>query len=210
MAFDFKKELRGLYCPKGSPEVVAVPRARYAAVRGRGDPNEEGGDYKRSIAVLYAVSYTLRMSSKAGHSIPGFFEYVVPPLEGFWHQEGAGGVAGGDKSSLRWISVMRLPDFVTEEEISWAKDAASKKKGIDCSSAELLAVDEGLCVQMMHLGPFEDEPATIGRMEAFVAENGYEDDSSESRLHHEIYLSDPRRVQPERWRTAIRLPIRKV
>lgn len=204
MAFDFKKEYREFYLPKNRPELVQVPRANYIAVRGTGDPNEEGGAYQQAISVLYSVAYTLKMSHKTDHKIEGFFEYVVPPLEGFWWQEGAAVPDLADKSAFHWISVIRLPDFVTEEDFAWAVETAARKKQLDCSKAEFLTLEEGLCVQMMHLGPFDREAESVALMESFLAENGYETDFSDTRLHHEIYLSDARRVPPEKWKTVLR------
>ena len=209
MAFDFKKEYREFYMPKSKPEIVTVPRANYIAVRGEGDPNEAGGTYQAAIGVLYSVAYTLKMSYKTDHRIEGFFEYVVPPLEGFWWQDGIAGVDYTKKSAFHWISVIRLPDFVTEADLAWAVDTASKKKRMDCSSAEFLTIDEGLCVQVLHIGPYDDEPATVAVMDAFLAENGYVNDLSATRLHHEIYLSDARKTAPEKLKTVIRHPIRK-
>ncbi len=209
MAFDFKKEYREFYLPKNTPEIVTVPAANYIAVRGRGDPNEPDGAYQRAIAVLYAVAYTLKMSYKTDYRISGFYEYVVPPLEGFWEQEGRDGIDYADKAAFRWVSVIRLPDFVTEADLRWAAETAERKKKLDCSSAEFLTVEEGLCVQIMHNGPFDDEPATVALMDRFLAERGYENDLGPDRLHHEIYLSDARKVPPEKWKTVIRHPIRK-
>ena len=209
MAFDFKKEYREFYLPKATPEIVTVPPANYIAVRGEGDPNIEGGAYQQAISVLYAAAYTLKMSYKTDYRIEGFYEYVVPPLEGFWWQEGVEGIDYSDKSSFCWISVIRLPDFITEKDFNWAVETASKKKKLDCSAAEFLTMDEGLCVQIMHLGPFDDEPASVAKMDAYLAENGYENDLSDTRLHHEIYLSDARKVVPEKWKTVIRHPIRR-
>ena len=208
MAFDFKKEYKEFYMPKNAPQIVTVPPASYIAVRGEGDPNEEGGAYQRAIGVLYAVAYTLKMSYKTDYRIEGFYDYVVPPLEGFWRQDGAEGIDYSDKSSFRWISVIRLPDFITEKDVDWAKENAAKKKKLDCSQAEFLTVDEGLCVQIMHNGPFDNEPATVEIMDRFIKENGYENDMRGGRLHHEIYLSDARKVDPEKWKTVIRHPIR--
>lgn len=209
MAFDFKKEYKEFYMPKCKPEIVTVPKANYIAVRGEGDPNEDGGAYQAAIGVLYSVAYTLKMSYKTEHKIEGFFEYVVPPLEGFWWQDGIAGVDYSKKSAFHWISVIRLPDFVTEADLAWAVDTASKKKHIDCSSAEFLTVEEGLCVQILHVGSYDDEPATVAVMDAFLAENGYVNDLSDTRLHHEIYLSDARKTAPEKLKTVIRHPIRK-
>ena len=209
MAFDFKKEYRDLYQPKDSPCIVDVPRATYIAVRGKGNPNEEGGAYQQAIGVLYAIAYTLKMSYKTDYKINGFYEYVVPPLEGFWWQDGVCGVDYSDKSSFSWISVIRLPDFISKEDFDWAVKTAVKKKKIDCSGAEYLTVDEGLCVQIMHNGPFDDEPATVEVMDKYLIDKGYENDFSDTRMHHEIYLSDPRKTAPEKWKTVIRHPIRK-
>ena len=201
MAFDFKKEYKEFYMPKNKPEIVIVPKANYIAVKGKGDPNEEGGAYQQAISVLYAVAYTLKMSYKTDHKIVGFFEYVVPPLEGFWWQDH---IAGVD------YTVIRLPDFITKEDFEWAVDTAAKKKKLDCSSAEFLTIDEGLCAQIMHLGAFDDEPATVALMDAYLERNGYVNDMNMERLHHEIYLSDARKVAPEKWKTVIRHPIKKI
>ena len=196
--------------PKNKPEIVHVPKANYIAVRGKGNPNEEGGAYQQAVGVLYAVAYTLKMSYKTDHRIEGFFDYVVPPLEGFWWQDHTDGVDYSDKSTFNWISVIRLPDFVTAADFSWAVEAATKKKKLDCSSVEYLTMEEGLCVQIMHTGPFDDEPATVALMDDYLAQNGYVNDFSQDRLHHEIYLSDARKVAPEKWKTVIRHPVRKV
>ncbi len=209
MAFDFKKEYKEFYLPKNRPEIVTVPRANYIAVRGQGDPNEEGGAYQAAIGVLYAVAYTLKMSYKTDHRIEGFYEYVVPPLEGFWRQEGVQGVDYANKAAFRWISVIRLPDFVTEADFRWAVETVAKKKKLDCAAAEFLSIEEGLCVQILHEGPFDEEPATVALMDRYLAEKGYENDFSDTRQHHEIYLSDARKVAPEKWKTVIRHPIRK-
>ena len=209
MAFDFKKEYKEFYMPKNTPQIVDVPKANYIAVRGKGDPNEDGGAYKQAIGVLYAISYTLKMSYKTDYKIDGYFEYVVPPLEGFWWQDGIDGVDCSRKDSFSWLSVIRLPDFVTEKDFRWAVETAEKKKKLDCSAAGLLTIDEGLCVQIMHTGSYDDEPATIEIMDRYLAENGYVNDFSGSRMHHEIYLSDARKVVPEKLKTVIRHPIRK-
>lgn len=210
MPFDFKKEYKEFYMPKNKPEIVTVPKANYIAVRGKGNPNEEDGAYQKAIGVLYAVAYTLKMSYKTDYKIEGFFEYVVPPLEGFWWQDNADGIDYSDKDSFNWISVIRLPDFVSEKDFEWAVEIATKKKKLDCSSAEFLTLDEGLCVQIMHIGPFDNEPETVAVMDKFLEENGYMNDLSETRLHHEIYLSDARKVEPLKWKTVIRHPIKKI
>ena len=208
MAFDFKKEYKEFYMPKNKPEIVNVPAANYIAVRGTGDPNEEGGAYQQAISVLYAVAYTLKMSYKTDYRIAGFYDYVVPPLEGFWWQDNVEGIDYTDKSRFSWISVIRLPDFITRKDFDWAVEMAAKKKNLDCSMAEFLTVDEGLCVQIMHVGPFDNEPETVAVMDRFLAENGFQNDFSNTRLHHEIYLSDARKVPPEKWKTVIRHPVK--
>lgn len=209
MAFDFKKEYKEFYMPKNKPEIVTVPQANYIAVRGKGNPNEIDGAYQKAISILYAVAYTLKMSYKTDHKIEGFFEYVVPPLEGFWWQDNVDGIDYADKAAFNWISVIRLPEFITQKDFEWAVETASEKKKLDCSSAEFLTVDEGLCVQIMHIGAFDDEPQTVTLMDEYIAQNGYENDITESRLHHEIYLSDARKVAPEKWKTVIRHPIKR-
>lgn len=209
MAFDFKKEYKEFYMPKNKPEIVTVPKANFIAVRGKGNPNEIDGAYQKAISILYAVAYTLKMSYKTEHKIEGFFEYVVPPLEGFWWQDNVDGIDYADKAAFNWISVIRLPEFITQKDFEWAVETASEKKKLDCSSAEFLTVDEGLCVQIMHIGAFDDEPQTVALMDEYIAQNGYENDITESRLHHEIYLSDARKVAPEKWKTVIRHPIKR-
>lgn len=208
MAFDFKKEYKEFYMSKSVPEIVTVPKANFIAVRGMGDPNQEGGAYQSAVSILYAVAYTLKMSYKTDYRIEGFFEYVVPPLEGFWWQEGTDGVDYRDKSTFHWISVIRLPEFVTKKDFDWAVEEAARKKKLDCSLAEFLTIEEGLCVQIMHIGPFDNEPSTVALMDQYIAENGYANDMNETRLHHEIYLSDARKVAPEKRKTVIRHPIR--
>ena len=207
--FDYKKEYKALYLPKEMPSIVEVPSMQYAAVRGHGDPNEPEGEYGRAVAVLYGISYTIKMSYKGSRKVDGFFEYVVPPLEGFWWMEGgAPGVDYRNKSGFNWISIIRVPEFVTEEVFAWAKEEAQRKKGIDTSLAELITVSEGLCVQCLHIGSYNEEPATVAKMDHYRMEQGYENDISDLRRHHEIYLSDPRKVSPERMKTVIRHPVR--
>ena len=208
MAFDFKKEYKEFYMPKNKPEIVNVPAMNYIAVRGKGDPNEENGSYQKAIGILYAVAYTLKMSYKTNYKIDGFFEYVVPPLEGFWWQDHTDRIDYTDKSSFNWISVIRLPDFITKKDFDWAVETAQKKKKIDCTSAEFLTLEEGLCVQMMHFGSFDDEPQSVSIINEYIENNGYENDINEKRLHHEIYLSDARKVPTEKWKTVIRHPIK--
>lgn len=207
--FDYKKEYKALYLPKEMPSIVEVPSMQYAAVRGHGDPNEPEGEYGRAVAVLYGISYTIKMSYKGSRKVDGFFEYVVPPLEGFWWMEGgAPGVDYRNKSGFNWISIIRVPEFVTEEVFAWAKEEAQRKKGIDTNLAELITVSEGLCVQCLHIGSYNEEPATVAKMDHYRMEQGYENDISDRRRHHEIYLSDPRKVSPERMKTVIRHPVR--
>ena len=208
MAFDFKKEYKDYYQPKGTPSIVTVPKMNFIAVRGSGNPNDEDGEYKQAIGLLYAVAFTIKMSKKGDHRIDGYFDYVVPPLEGFWWQEGVIGVDYARKNAFQWISVIRLPDFVTKEDFEWAVNEVSKKKKQDLSKVEFLTVEEGLCVQCMHIGPYDDEPATVQLMHDFREQEGYELDISDKRLHHEIYLSDARKTAPEKLRTVIRHPIK--
>lgn len=210
MAFDFKKEYKQFYMPKNKPEIINVPEMNYIAVRGKGDPNQEGGAYQQAVSVLYAVAYTLKMSYKTDHRMEGFFEYVVPPLEGFWWQDDIAGVDYSHKDTFNWISVIRLPDFVTKKDFEWAVETASEKKKTDCSKAEFYTLEEGLCVQIMHTGPYDDESASVLLMDQYLKENGYENDLCDARLHHEIYLSDPRKTIPEKRRTVIRHPIKNM
>ena len=211
MAFDFKKEYKEFYLPKNVPQIVTVPRANYIAVRGKGNPNEDGGEYKTAVSVLYAVAYTLKMSYKTDYKIEGFFEYVVPPLEGFWwQQDDIAGIDYADKSAFHWISVTRLPDFITKKDFDWAVETASKKKKLDCTGAEFLSIEEGLCVQMMHIGAFDHELETVAMMDRYLEESGYVNDFTGKRRHHEIYLSDPRKTAPEKCKTVIRHSIRKL
>ena len=209
MAFDYKKEYKEFYMPKGQPGIVTVPPMNYIAVRGQGDPNAEDGEYKKAISLLYGIAFTIKMSKKGDRRIEGFFDYVVPPLEGFWWQEGVTGVDYAHKEDFRWISVIRLPDFVTKDDFDWAKEEAAKKKKTDFSKAVFFSYDEGLCVQCMHTGPYDDEPATVAKMHEFMEEQGYALDITGERMHHEIYLSDARKVSPEKLKTVIRHPIRK-
>ena len=209
MAFDYKKEYKEFYMPKDRPSIVSVPPMNYIAVRGKGDPNQEDGEYKQAIGLLYGIAYTIKMSKKGDHQIEGYFDYVVPPLEGFWWQDGVEGVDYTHKETFNWISVIRLPDFVTREDFEWAISEATKKKKEDFSKVEFFTYEEGLCVQCMHLGPYDDEPATVEKMHAYMTEQGYELDIDSDRLHHEIYLSDARKVAPEKLKTVIRHPVKQ-
>lgn len=209
MAFDYKKEYKEFYLPKAAPQIVTVPKMNYLAVRGSGDPNIEGGEYKEAIGLLYGIAFTIKMSKKGSHKIEGYFDYVVPPLEGFWWQDDTEGVDYSRKEDFKWISLIRLPDFVSEDDFKWAVSEAEQKKKQDFSKVEFLTVEEGLCVQCMHIGAYDDEPQTVAMMDRYLDENGYENDFSEGRMHHEIYLSDARRVSPEKLKTVIRHPIKK-
>lgn len=210
MAFDFKKVNKEFYMPKDTPAIVTIPKMNYIAVRGHGDPNEEDGEYKKAIGLLYGIAFTIKMSKKSDHRIEGYFDYVVPPLEGFWWQEGVDGIDYSHKENFNWISVIRLPDFVTKSEFDWAVAEATAKKKADFSKAEFFTYDEGLCVQCMHIGPYDDEPATVETMHKYIKAQGYELDISDNRLHHEIYLSDARKVVPEKLNTVIRHPVRNI
>lgn len=209
MAFDYKKEYKEFYMPKAKPGIVNVPVMNYLAVRGSGDPNEEGGEYKESIGLLYGIAFTIKMSKKGDRRMEGYFDYVVPPLEGFWWQDGIRGIEYSQKDRFKWISVIRLPDFVTKEDFDWAVAEATAKKKQDFSRVEFMTYEEGLCVQCMHMGSYDDEPGTVDAMHRFMEENGYVLDITDRRYHHEIYLSDARRVAPEKLKTVIRHPVRK-
>lgn len=208
MPFDFKKEYKEFYMPPKKPSIVTVPSMNYIAVRGEGDPNEEDGEYKKSIGLLYGIAYTIKMSKKGGRDIEGYFDYVVPPLEGFWWQEGVAGIDYANKQNFKWISLIRLPDFVTKEDFDWAVEEAARKKKQDFSAAEYLTYDEDLCVQCMHLGAYDDEPATVALMHEFMEEKGYSLDITDKRYHHEIYLSDARKTPPQKMKTVIRHPVK--
>ena len=208
MPYDFKKEQKELYQPKTAPALVHVPKMNYLAVRGKGDPNDPDGEYARSIPLLYGVAYTLKMSPKAGHVIDGFFDYTVPPLEGFWWQPGLAGVDYANKAGFHFLSLLRLPDFVTRADFDWAVQAAAQKKKMDLSPVEFFPYDEGLCVQCLHLGPYDAEPQTAAKMHDFMRRQGYALDITDTRYHHEIYLSDPRKCDPARLKTVLRHPVR--
>lgn len=210
MAFDYKKEYREFYLPPRKPGIIQIPRMRFLAVRGQGDPNEEGGDYKRAIGLLYAVAFTIKMSKLGKHRLEGYFDYVVPPLEGLWDQEGGCGLDFTRKEAFRWVSLIRLPEFVTREAFDWAVREAAEKKQQDFSPVEFFDWEEGLCVQCLHLGPYEEEPATLAAMEAYAGAEGFAIDLGGERLHHEIYLSDPRRCRPERRKTVLRQPVKRL
>lgn len=210
MAFDFKKEYKEFYAPPKKPALVELPKMNFIAVRGKGDPNEPQGEYKAAMEMLYGIAFTLKMSYKTDYNIDGYFEYVVPPLEGLWWQEGIKGMDYAHKEKLHWISMIRLPDFIKKTDFEWAVETATAKKKKDFTKVELFAYDEGLCVQCMHIGAYDDEPATMEAMHEFATENSCVVDIGEDRLHHEIYLSDPRKCSPEKLRTIIRTPVKKI
>lgn len=210
MAFDYKKEYKEFYMPANKPSIIIVPKMNYIAVRGKGNPNDENGEYKNSIGLLYAIAFTIKMSYKGSHKIDGYFEYVVPPLEGFWWQEGSDTIDYANKNGFNFISLIRLPDFVTKADFDWAVREATNKKKADFSKVEFLTCDEGVCVQCMHVGSYDDEPKTVALMHEYMAVNSYALDISESRYHHEIYLSDPRKCAVEKLKTVVRHPIKKV
>ena len=210
MAFDYKKEYKEFYMPKNKPSIVDVPKMNYIAVRGTGNPNEENGDYQNTLGLLYGIAYTIKMSYKGTYKIDGFFEYVVPPLEGFWWQDGIDGVDYAHKENFKFISLIRLPDFVTKKDFDWAIKEATKKKKQDFLRVEFLTYNEGLCVQWMHNGSYDDEPVTVNLMHEYAKENGYELDITDTRYHHEIYLSDPRKCEVSKLKTVVRHPIKKI
>ena len=209
MAFDYKKEYKEFYMPKNKPSIVEIPKMNYIAVRGKGNPNDEDGEYKKTIGLLYGIAFTIKMSYKGTHKIDGYFEYVVPPLEGFWWQDGRVGIDYNQKEELNFISIIRLPDFVTKKDFDWAIEEATKKKKQDFSKVEFLTYDEGICVQCMHVGSYDNEPATVELMHKYMEENGYILDITDKKFHHEIYLSDPRKCNENKLKTVIRHPIKK-
>lgn len=209
MPFDYKKEYKEWYLPPKKPGIVTVPAMNFLAVRGQGNPNEEGGAYQQAVGLLYAVAYTIKMSKLGSHKLDGYFDYVVPPLEGLWQQDGVQGMDYTRKEALQWIALIRLPEFVTRESFAWAIAEAEAKKNLDFSPVEFFPWEEGPCVQCMHLGPYDQEPATIAAMDAYARDNGYAMDFRPGRWHHEIYLSDPRRCRPERLRTVLRHPVKE-
>lgn len=207
MPFDYKKEYKEFYMPPKKPGIITIPPMNFVAVRGQGNPNEEMGEYKQAIGLLYAIAFTIKMSYKGSHKIDGYFSYVVPPLEGLWWQKDLDGIDYSHKENFQWISMIRLPEFVTKEEFDWAIAEATAKKDMDFSKVEFFTYDEGKCVQCMHIGPYDEEPHTIEMMDMYAKEQGYEPDMKTGRYHHEIYLSDPRRCAPEKLKTVIRHPI---
>ena len=209
MVFDFKKEYKELYKPKDKPSIINVEKTNFIAVRGVGDPNAENSEYKQSISLLYPIAYAIKMSKKGDYKIDGYFDFVVPPLEGFWWQEGIKGVDYANKQNFHFISLIRMPDFVTKEVFEWAIEETTRKKKKDFSKVEFFTYDEGLCVQCMHIGPYNDEPITVEAMHEYMIEQGYELDITDERFHHEVYISDVRKISPEKLKTVLRHPIKK-
>ena len=207
MAFDFKKEYKEFYIPPVTPTLVDVPPANYIAVRGIGNPNDEGSEYKDSIGLLYGIAFTIKMSKKGGRQIEGYFDYVVPPLEGLWWSEN-GEVNYAHKEAFHFISMIRLPEFVTRADFDWAVAEATRKKKTDFSKVEFFHYEEGRCVQCMHIGPFDSEPITIGKMKAFAEQQGLSIAIDDVSRHHEIYLSDPRKTAADKLKTVIRYPVK--
>lgn len=210
-SFDYKKEFPDLYRPKTTPVLIDVPAMPFIMVDGRGNPNTSEA-YKAAMELLYGLSYSIKMSKMSGAQPEGYFEYVVLPLEGLWSVDDADydGTGVIDKDRFCWTSMIRQPDFVTPAVFEQAKQALAKKKPeLDLSAARLEVWREGLCAQVMHLGPYDDEPATIETLNAFIEASGYRNDLGGGRRHHEIYLGDPRRVRPERLKTVIRHPVKK-
>ncbi|MBR1549226.1 MAG: GyrI-like domain-containing protein [Bacteroidales bacterium] len=206
MAFDYKKEYKIFYQPANRPTIVTVPPMNFVAVRGKGNPNAEDGEYKRGIELLYGIAYTIKMSKKGDHRIEGYFDYVVPPLEGLWWTDDRA-FDYSDKDALHFISMIRLPEFVQHNDFDWAVKEATYKKKADFSQVEFFTYNEGLCVQCMHVGSYDDEPATIAAMHAYAEAQGYTIDLNDIRRHHEIYLSDPRKTSLDKCKTVIRIPI---
>lgn len=210
MPFDYKKEYKEFYLPSKNPSIVEIPKMNYIAVRGKGNPNETEGEYQAAIGMLYAIAFTLKMSYKGNRQIEGYFPYVMPPLEGLWWQSGSDCIDYTHKENFQWISMIRLPDFVKKEDFDWAIFEATKKKKTDFSKVAFFPYEEGLCVQCMHMGSYDEEPVTIEAMDTYAREHNYAVDFSSGRYHHEIYLSDPRKCAMEKCKTVIRHPIQKM
>jgi len=206
---DYKKESKELYQPKSTPEMVEVGEIQFVAIEGKGNPNDENSEYQRAIEVLYGIQYTIKMSKKGNYVPDGYFDYVVPPLEGFWWLENNEEYSPEKKSKQQWISVIRLPEFVDEKVFEWACKEATKKKKIDTTKAKFLKIKEGLCVQCLHTGSFDDEPRTLKQINDFIEMNGLQNDINETRRHHEIYLSDPRKTEVSKLKTVLRIPVKR-
>ena len=209
MTFDYKKEYKEYYLPKNKPVLVSIPTMNYIAINGHGDPNDEKGEYKDALSLLYSIAFTLKMSYKTDYHIEGYFSYVVPPLEGLWWQNNSNTIDYQHKEDFNWISMIRLPDFITKKDVDWAITTANAKKQKSHSQVYFFTLEEGLCVQCMHRGNFDDEPATLELIHSYIDNNDLLTDISESRRHHEIYLSDPRKCKAENIKTVLRIPVRK-
>ena len=209
MTFDYKKEYKEYYLPKNKPVRVSIPRMNYIAINGHGDPNDEKGEYKDALSLLYSIAFTLKMSYKTDYHIEGYFSYVVPPLEGLWWQNNSNTIDYQHKEDFNWISMIRLPDFITKKDVDWAITTANAKKQKSHSQVYFFTLEEGLCVQCMHRGSFDDEPATLELIHSYIDNNDLLTDISETRRHHEIYLSDPRKCKAENIKTVLRIPVRK-
>jgi len=205
---DYKKEYKDLYLPKSEPVIIKIPEMIFVAVEGKGDPNVTDGEYKKAMEILYGIQYTIKMSKK-GTSIPnGYFDYVVPPLEGLWWTLD-NKFDQKNKHKFNWISMIRLPEYVNKDVFKWACEEASKKKKINTEKAYLYKYNEGLCVQCMHIGSYDNEPKTLALIDDYINKNNLKNDITDKRRHHEIYLSDPRKAEPEKMKTVLRIPIKK-
>ena len=210
MAFDFKKEFKEFYKPGKKPSIIEIPKFNYIAVRGKGNPNKEESEYNKSIQLLYPIIFTIKMSKMTDVKLEGYFDFVVPPLEGLWWTSNFEEFDYTNKDDFNFISMIRLPDFVSEDIFKWAVDEATRKKGLDFSKVEYFTYDEGLCVQAMHVGAYDDEPKTMEKLFKLISKEDYVYDLSKTRFHHELYLSDPRRCKEENLKTVVRIPIKKV
>jgi hypothetical protein len=212
MAYDFKKEFKVMYNPKTEPSIIDVPTMRFLMVDGKGDPNTSA-EYEAAVEALYTISYSIKMSKMSGNTPDGCFDFVVPPLEGLWdvYDENYTGGIPANKSQFVWTLMLRAPEFAAPEALEAAKASSAKKKpDVDTSHVQLEDFTEGLRVQIAHIGSYDDEPQTAAKMDAFATANGYAIDFASGRLHHEIYLGDPRKTAPEKLKTVLRHPIRKV
>ena len=206
---DYKKEYKDLYFPKNHPSIINVPEIPFVTVEGKGDPNDENGEYIKAVELLYNIQYTIKMSKK-GNNIPdGYFDYVVPPLEGFWWFDNNAKVLPKDKSKYNWLSIIRLPEFINKNIFEWACEEVFKKKKIETENAKFIKIKEGLCVQCMHIGSFDEEIKTIKLIDEFIVNNDLINDINDKRRHHEIYLSDPRKTYKEKIKTILRIPVKK-
>ena len=208
--FDFKKVFKDCYAPKPTPQLVSVPRFSFISVQGCGNPNETDGAYQSALQCLYALSYTIKMSKKI-KALKNYVEYVVPPLEGLWW----GRENGESKEHFKWQAMIAQPDFVSQEIFEYATQEVAAKKGIDSTKASLIHFEEGLCVQMLHIGSYDDEPQSLAKIKDFMMCNALQNDIGSvqgdfTRLHHEIYLNNPNKTPPHKLKTILRIPVRKI